>query len=146
MIAVERFPVRRLLSDAGISDAGISDAGDLSTFSGIKKPANKIAELRNARREKERGGQGRSRTNVLAGSDFPDDKTVRFSLRTEVEVQKPDLLLEQMGSAELIRFTLAKGVIKDDQLYVFYGSALKKWWDEGDEAALQKALDSCSPL
>ena len=60
VIAVERIPVKTLLDEAGIDSSG-----DLSSFSSIGIDAKKMAELLNARREKEKGN-AKARTIVLA--------------------------------------------------------------------------------
>lgn len=143
VVAVEKFPTSALLTDAGI-DA----AGDLSSFPAVGISAVKIAELLLARREKERGGQARSRT-VLGGSpppSFPSPATVEFSLTTEVEVQRPDMLKEQTGRSDLVRPTVAKAEIRGGDLYVVYASGLVDSWEGAQGEALREAVKSFKVL
>eukprot|EP00520_Triparma_pacifica_P011121 CAMPEP_0118641946 /NCGR_PEP_ID=MMETSP0785-20121206/5579_1 /TAXON_ID=91992 /ORGANISM="Bolidomonas pacifica, Strain CCMP 1866" /LENGTH=206 /DNA_ID=CAMNT_0006533477 /DNA_START=164 /DNA_END=781 /DNA_ORIENTATION=- len=126
VIAVERFPTKTLLDEASISSSG-----NLSTFPAISLDAAKIAELLNNRREKERGATAKARSVVVPSSPtFINDTELRFRLRADIEVQKPDLLMEQEGVSELIRYTDAKALLtKGGEMYVIYASALAQYYD-----------------
>ena len=63
VIAVERFPMKTLLEEAGIASSG-----DLSNFPSISIDAAKMAELLNTRREKERGASANARSIVQPSS------------------------------------------------------------------------------
>ncbi|GMH62370.1 hypothetical protein TrRE_jg12110, partial [Triparma retinervis] len=107
VIAVERFPTKTLLEEAGIASSG-----DLSTFPSISINAAKLADLLNARREKERGASAKARSVVQPSSaSFVSDTELRFRLRADIDVQKPELLMEQEGVSELIRYTDAKALL-----------------------------------
>ena len=107
VIAVERFPMKTLLEEAGIASSG-----DLSNFPSISIDAAKMAELLNTRREKERGASANARSIVQPSSaSFISDTELRFRLRADIDVQKPELLMEQEGVSELIRYTDAKALL-----------------------------------
>ncbi len=144
VVAVEKLPVKALLDEAGIDSSG-----DLSTFKKIGIDAGKVANLLNERRERERGqGQGRAKTLVVTDPApvFASDSTLSFSLRTDIDVQKPDLLMEQEGVSELVRLTFAKAIVaKDGSLFIIYAGGLKQYMtgasdDEGRR--LQEAVDT----
>lgn len=124
VIAVERFPTRVLLEENGIDTSAIA-ADDLSTFPKLGEP-NAIANLLNLRRDRDKGGN----TVIVPNSLFvsSDKKELYFQLRTEIEVQKPELLLEQTGSSQLFRITVAKASLKsnDGNIMAVFASALEK--------------------
>lgn len=72
--------------------------------------ANAIASLIVARREKESINQGTRKIEDVSVS--PDGKQLAFRLRTEIEVQKPELLKEQFGVSQLFRITVAKASLE----------------------------------
>ena len=138
VVAVELFPTRALLEDEGI-DA----TGDLSTFEKLGKPLF-VAKLLTLRREKDKTGQ--TKTEIIPESVrvSDDSKSLYFELRTEVEVQKPELLMEQMGVSELVRVTLAKAELRsnNEQMMVVYASALDLDFNKEDGPALREVIDS----
>lgn len=139
VIAVERFPVRNLLEEEGYEASG-----DLSKFSSIGDPTA-IATLLLRRREKDKPGtQNRSELNRDSVALSPDGQTLTFSLRQEIDVQKPELLMEQMGVSELFRTTVAKATLasNDGQLMAVFASALDQDYAGPDGLALQKAVNS----
>ena len=137
VIAVERFPVKSLLDEAGIASGG-----DLTTFGGIGIGAEKLAELLNLRRERERNNS-KARTLVVKGSPVLEESegTLKFQLRSDIDVQKPELLLEQEGVSELVRFTDAKAVLKRGEMYVIYAGALQQY-QKSEGEALREAVSS----
>jgi len=143
VIAVERFPVKSLLDEAGIASGG-----DLTSFRGLGIGAEKLAELLNLRREKERNNS-KARTLVMKeGGNTPmlENETLRFQLRSDIDVQKPELLLEQEGVSELVRFTDAKALIKKGEMYVIYGGALRQFYEKEEGEALKDAVASFTVL
>lgn len=138
VIAIERFPVVVLLEEEGIVPTG-----DLTSFPAIGK-SEAIAELIASRRDRERQSNT-MRSNVIPGSVklYDDGKTLEFELSTEIDVQKPDLLLEQTGLDRLIRKTLAKATLSsnDGQMMAVFASALSQDWDYEDGVALKAAVD-----
>ncbi|GMH55795.1 hypothetical protein TL16_g01994 [Triparma laevis f. inornata] len=143
VIAVERFPVKSLLDEAGIASGG-----DLTSFGGLGIGAEKLAELLNLRREKERNNS-KARTLVMKeGGNAPmlENETLRFQLRSDIDVQKPELLLEQEGVSELVRFTDAKALIKKGEMYVIYGGALRQFYEKEEGEALKDAVASFTVL
>lgn len=139
VIAIERFPVVVLLEEEGIVPTG-----DLTSFPAIGK-SEAIAELIASRRDRERQSNT-MRSNVIPGSVklYDDGKTLEFELSTEIDVQKPDLLLEQTGLDRLIRKTLAKATLNsnDGQMMAVFASALSQDWDYEDGVALKAAVDT----
>jgi hypothetical protein len=145
IVAIERFPVKALLEEEGIDSSG-----DLSTFTSIGKPeavANLIIRRRD--RDNKRGQQQKTQTEILPPVAIsPDDKTLMFTLKTTIEVMKPELLLEQTGSSQLVRVTLAKATLQsnDGQLMVIFASALQQDFDGTDGDALREVVSSFTVL
>ena len=134
-----RYPTRVLLEEAGIEATG-----DLSTFRALGEPAA-IANLINLRREKDKPG------NVSKAVILPDSLSVSadglelyFTLRTEIEAQKPELLMEQYGVSQLFRITCAKASLasKDGNIMAVFASALEQDYNGPDGAALRNAVAS----
>jgi hypothetical protein len=125
-----------------LEDFGIEATGDLSTFPAIGKPTA-VANLIILRREKDTQNP---KAKVLDSvSVSPDGKELRFKLTTEIEVQKPELLLEQYGISQLFRITVAKATLdsNDGNVMAVFASALQTDFDNGvDGPALQEAIDS----
>lgn len=73
-----------------------------------------------------------------------DGKSLFFKLTTDIDVQKPELLLEQTGVSELIRITLAKATLTsaDGQMMAVFASALQQDFDGVDGVALKDAVAS----
>jgi hypothetical protein len=141
VVAVERFPVRNLLEEEGYAPTG-----DLSTFSSIGDQIA-IATLLLRRREKDKPGtQNTAVLNKDSVSLSSDGKTLSFSLRQEISVQKPELLMEEMGVSELFRTTLGKATLasNDGQLMAVFASALDQDFNGPDGNALRKTIDSFS--
>jgi hypothetical protein len=69
---------------------------------------------------------------------------LNFQLRTEIEVQKPELLMEQYGVSELFRITSAKASLQsnDGNLMAVFASALEQDYKGPDGIALQETVDS----
>ncbi|KAL7571520.1 hypothetical protein ACA910_020939 [Epithemia clementina (nom. ined.)] len=139
VVAVDRFPVRRLLEENGIEATG-----NLSTFPDIGEPSV-VAALIAQRRENDKTG---SVNNVLDPSSVrlsPDGKEITFRLKTEIPVQRPELLMEQYGVDRLFRVTLAKASLNanDGNLLAVFASALETDFNHSpDGKALQHAVDS----
>ncbi|KAL3929451.1 MAG: hypothetical protein SGBAC_012204 [Bacillariaceae sp.] len=137
VVAVERYPVHVLLEENGI-DA----SGDLSTWTSIGKP-EAVANLLVVRREKETQNQISKSLYDAKVSD--DGKELTFKLRTEIEVQKPELLLEQTGVSQLFRITLAKATLNSDDgnIMAIFASALEQDFTNGlDGPALEETVGS----
>lgn len=137
VVAVERYPVRVLLEENGI-DA----TGDLSTWSSIGKP-EAVANLLVVRRERE--SQNQLSKSLSDAQISEDGKELTFRLRTEIEVQKPELLLEQMGVSQLFRITLAKATLNsnDGNIMAVFASALEQDYNNGlDGPALEDTVRS----
>ena len=127
-----------------LEEEGYEASGDLSTFSSIGDPI-KIATLLLRRREKDKPGT--QNTAVLNRDSVhlsPDGKTLTFTLRQEINVQKPELLMEEIGLSELFRTTLAKATLSsgDGQVMAVYASALDQDLAGSDGAALRITVDS----
>jgi hypothetical protein len=74
----------------------------------------------------------------------PDGLTLTFTLRQQINVEKPELLMETMGVSELYRNTLAKATLtsRDGQIMAVFASALDQDFQGADGVALKKAVDS----
>mmetsp|Transcript_6269 Transcript_6269/g.8155 ORF Transcript_6269/g.8155 Transcript_6269/m.8155 type:complete len:333 (+) Transcript_6269:93-1091(+) len=140
VVAVERFPTRVLLEENGIAATG-----SLATFPDIGEPAV-VAALINLRREKDKPGASKNTIiDPASVSVSADGKELYFKLKTEIDVQKPDLLLEQTGVSRLFRVTLAKVSLEanDGNLLAVFASALESDFDNTtDGEALQRTVDS----
>lgn len=137
VIAVERYPVQVLLAENGISPTG-----DLTSFPALGD-ASVIASLIVARREKDSINQGTRKIENLSVS--PEGKQLTFRLRTEIEVQKPELLMEQFGVSQLFRITVAKASLEaaDGNILVIFASALEQDFNNGiDGPALEESVNS----
>jgi len=137
VVAVERFPTRLLLEENGIEANG-----ELATFPSLGN-ARAVAELIKLRRERDKPTQ---KTFITPESVkvSEDGKTLYFEMKTEIDVQKPELLLEQMGVSELFRITLAKASLEsnDGNLMAVFASALQQDFDGVDGAGLRTTIDS----
>lgn len=135
------FPTRTLLEENGIEATG-----KLATFPDLGEPSA-IAGLLNLRRERDKAT---SNTALVPNSLLvtEDGKELYFQLKTEIDVQKPELLMEQYGVSELFRITTAKASLKsgDGNLMVVYASALDQDFRGPDGVALQQAVNSFQAL
>jgi hypothetical protein len=105
-----------------------------------------VANLLSLRRDRDKAGKGMSNTQLVPGSIFltSDGMELSFKLKTEIEVQKPELLMEQYGVFELYRITTAKASLRsnDGNLMAVYASALETDFNGPDGLALQEAVNS----
>merc|ERR1712183_442077 len=99
VLAVERFPTRVLLEENGIEATG-----DLSTFPALGE-SKTIATLLNQRREKENKSTGIGNFVIDSVRLSEDSKELSFKITTEIDVQKPELLMETYGVDRLSRIT-----------------------------------------
>lgn len=138
IVAIERFPTEILLLDNGIEPIGeltsITDIGD----------SRAVANLLALKRDREKDGA--MNTKVVADSvTMSDDKDeLTFMLRTKIDVQRPELLMEQAGVSELYRITAGKASLQAGEglMMVVYASALEADWKGPDGAALQEVVKS----
>jgi hypothetical protein len=65
-------------------------------------------------------------------------------LKSEIEVQKPELLMEQYGVDRLYRITTAKASLEanDGNIMAVFASALETDFNGPDGVALQQTVDS----
>ena len=127
-----------------LEEEGYQPSGDLSTFSSLGEPVP-LATLLLRRREKDKPGtQNIAVLNKDSVSLSPDGKTLSFTMKREINVQKPELLLEQEGVSELFRTTVAKATLAsgDGNILAVYASALDQDYAGPDGVALRKAVDS----
>ena len=127
-----------------LEEEGYEATGDLTNFKSIGDPAA-IATLLIRRREKDKpGDQNTAKLNKDSVSLSPDGQTLTFTMRQEINVQKPELLLEEIGVSELFRNTVAKATLtsNDGQMMAVFASALDQDFNGPDGVALQKAVDS----
>ena len=137
-----RFPTRVLLEENGIEATG-----SLATIPDIGEAAA-VANLITIRRDRDKPGI--SNTMIVPDSIVlsADGKELSFVLRTEVDVEKPDLLLEQTGVSELFRITAAKASLRsnDGNMLAIFASALEADWKGADGTALQETVNSFRAL
>ena len=149
VLAVERFPTRVLLEDAGVDPASISPDADLGTIRKLGDPAA-VAELLTQRRDKDKSGSNSSKSRLDRDSVrvSEDGRTLTFQVRIQIDVQKPELLMEQMGVSELYRVTVARATLEagDGNLMAAFGSALQQDFDGPDGEALRRSVDSFRAL
>lgn len=132
------FPTRVLLEENGIEAAG-----SLATFPDIGEPLV-IANLINLRREKDKSGVSNTIIDKDSVSVSANGKVLSFKLKTEIEVQKPELLMEQYGVDKLFRVTVAKASLEssDGNMLAVFASALETDFNAGDGVSLQASVDS----
>lgn len=137
VIAVERYPTRVLLEENGIAATG-----NLDTFPSIGNP-KAVANLIILRREKDAPNKG---LRVLDSIEVtPDGKELTFRIKTEIDVQDPELLFEQEGISQLFRITVAKCSLNSDDgnLMAIFASALERDFTNGvDGPALVDSVNS----
>lgn len=126
-----------------LEDEGIDGSGDLSTFSSIGDPVA-IVNLLLRRREKDKPGTQNAAVLDRDSVSLSPDGALTFSFRQEINVQKPELLMEEMGVSELFRTTVGKATLasKDGQLMAVFASALDQDYSGPDGVALRKAVAS----
>lgn len=126
-----------------MEENGIEAVGRLTTFPEIGEPLT-IANLINLRREKDKAGISNTIMDKDSVKVSADGKVLTFKLKTEIDVQKPDLLMEQYGISRLFRVTVARASLEssDGNLLAAFASALETDFDGPDGASLQKSVDS----
>jgi hypothetical protein len=124
-----------------LEENGMQATGSTSTFFQLGEP-HAIAKLIQLHRDRDKPGQGS--TNVVSATVSDDGMELNFQLKSEIEVLKPDLLLEQTGSSQLFRITVAKASLRsnDGNLMVVFASALESDFNGPDGQALQEAVRS----
>jgi hypothetical protein len=110
-----------------------------------------IANLITIRRDREKPIAGSNNNDMSKSRIVPDSlflsddgKELSFTLRTNIDVQKPDLLMEQYGVSALNRITAAKASLRSNDGYMMavFASALEMDWQGPDGQALQDAVKS----
>ena len=109
-----------------------------------------MAELLAQRRDKDKSGSNSSKSRLDRDSVrvSEDGRTLTFQVRIQIDVQKPELLMEQMGVSELYRVTVARATLEagDGNLMAAFGSALQQDFDGPDGEALRRSVDSFRAL
>jgi hypothetical protein len=130
-----------------LEENGIEATGSLKTFPDLGEPAA-IANLLSVRRDRDKPGT--SSTKIVPDSLFvtSDGKELSFRLKTEIEAQKPELLMEQYGVSRLFRITTAKASLRsnDGNIMAAFGSALESDFNGPDGRALQSSINSFQAL
>lgn len=127
-----------------LEENGIEPTGSLNTFEDLGEAAA-IANLLNIRREKDKPGGSRNSSIFPLSVKLSDDKKdLFFRVKSEIDVQKPDLLMETYGVSQLFRITTAKASLRgsDGNIMAVFASALEKDFDGPDGEILQEAVDS----
>ena len=134
----DRFPTRVLLEENGIEANG-----NLSTFPDIGEPLA-IANLINLRREKDKPGVSNTVIDRESVKVSGNGKILDFKLKTEIEVQKPELLMEQYGVSKLFRITAAKASLEssDGNILAVFASALETDYNGPDGKSLEAVVES----
>lgn len=127
-----------------LEENGIEATGSLNSFSDLGSPTA-IANLIALRRDRDKPGVI-SNTKIVPNSLVvsKDGQDLSFQLRTPIDVQKPELLMEQYGVSELFRITAAKASLRsnDGNMLAIFASALEQDWLGPDGAALQQSVAS----
>ena len=73
-----------------------------------------------------------------------DGLELYFTLKTEIDVQKPELLMETYGVNQLFRVTAAKASLasRDGHIMAVFASALEQDFNGPDGEALRNAVSS----
>jgi hypothetical protein len=136
------FPTRVLLEENGIQATG-----SLSTIPDLGE-ASAVATLIILRRERDKPGQ--STTELVKDSLYvsSDGKDLLFKLKTDIDVQKPELLMEQTGMSTLARITYAKVSLRsnDGNIMAVFASALEQDFNGPDGVALQDAVTTFTAI
>lgn len=136
------FPTRVLLEENGIQATG-----SLSTIPDLGTPSA-VANLIILRREKDKPGT--KSTALVPNSVYvsPDGKDLFFKLKTDIDVQKPELLMEQTGVSTLARITSAKASLRsnDGKMMAVFASALEQDFNGPDGVALQEAVTTFTAI
>ena len=136
------FPTRVLLEENGIEATG-----SLLTIPDLGTPSA-VANLIVLRREKEKPGT--KSTKLIPDSLYisPDGKDLFFKLKTDIDVQKPELLMEQTGFSTLARITSAKASLRsnDGNMMAVFASALEQDFNGADGVALQEAVTTFTAI
>jgi hypothetical protein len=131
-----------------LEENGIQAIGPMSTFADLGEAAA-IANLIVLHRDKDSPGSI-SNTKLLPDSLFlsTDQKELRFKLQSEIDVQKPELLMEQFGISRLFRVTSAKASLRsnDGNLMAVFASALEQDFMGPDGVLLQEAVNSFNAI
>lgn len=132
------FPTRILLEENGIEATG-----DLATFPAIGDSLA-VANLINRRREKDKPGTLNSIIFPESVKLSDDKKELRFALKTEIDVQNPELLMETYGVNQLFRVTIAKATLRsnDGNIMAVFASALEQDFKGKDGEALEESINS----
>merc|ERR1712060_466789 len=95
-------------------------------------------------RRREKGTQNIATLNKDSVSLTSDGRTLYFSVKQQINVVKPELLMEEIGVSELYRTTVAKATLSsmDGNLIAVFASALDQDFAGPDGVALQKSIDS----
>jgi hypothetical protein len=107
-----------------------------------------VATLLNQHRERSRPGQSTAVVVPDSWSLSQDGKELEFMVKAEIEVQKPELLLEQYGVSRLFRVTVAKASLEsnDGNVTAVFCSALEQDYQGPDGEALRAAAKSFRAL
>ena len=124
-----------------LEENGIQPTGSLDTFPKLGEPGA-IANLLNLRRLRDKPGE--DITEIVEPRYSEDGKTLVFQMRTEIQAQKPELLMETYGVDRLFRITEAKASLEsnDGNLMAVFASALEKDFQGPDGVALQESVQS----
>lgn len=136
-----------------MEENGIDASGDLSSFSKLGGSPAAIANLINLRREKDKPGSSKSNTQII-DSKYTGD-ALEFSIKSEIDVQKPELLMETYGVDRLFRLTRARIILTSDKdedgnvesvVMGCFASALETDFNGPDGPMLQNVVDSFKVL
>ena len=134
-----------------LEENGIDATGDLSSFPKIGGSPAAIANLINLRREKDKPGSSKSNTQIIDPKYSDNGNVLEFSIKTEIDVQKPELLMETYGVDRLFRLTRARIILTSDKdedgtvesvVMGCFASALETDFNGPDGPMLQNVVDS----
>jgi hypothetical protein len=130
-----------------LEENGIEATGSLATIPDLGTPSA-VANLIILRREKDKPGT--KSTALVPNSLYvsPDGKDLFFKVKTDIDVQKPELLMEQTGFSTLARITSAKASLRsnDGNIMAVFASALEQDFNGPDGVALQDAVTTFTAL
>jgi hypothetical protein len=130
-----------------LEENGIEATGSLATIPDLGTPSA-VANLIILRREKDKPGT--KSTALVPNSLYvsPDGKDLFFQVKSDIDVQKPELLMEQTGFSTLARITSAKASLRsnDGNIMAVFASALEQDFNGPDGVALQDAVTTFTAL
>ncbi|CAM9148557.1 unnamed protein product [Choristocarpus tenellus] len=124
-----------------LSEAGLPAFGDFATWESLGT-AQKAADLLKFRRDQDAAGNLKKESEVIPSTVSLKGDTLEFMMRSQIPVQRPDLLLQDQGVSELFRNTYVKAIMRGDGTFavIWSGALSTDWNNEGGAKDKMKAV------